>query len=517
MFEQKPSPNLVELARVESTILSAICEFLNDKAPSLSRLQLEFLCAPWVHYFSHTIWHRLEIWPKSKPNHSLYIDIENVVLNPPGDTLSFMELIRTDGYPKYLDSTLSGEPSGFQCRTDLYLLKLNLLSRFINTVGFQTCLPSIFRKLLSLTSLGKIWFLEDKPKVNMVHPNPVFRQSLFHQINSSLSFLPPESAAWVALRARDLFPRSLLENLAQRMREVEILPGRCVLFSANGWPLIDDWKIFSLMQKNVHKSLLIGSPHAIGHGCLENFWQRNYELTYLDVYLSWGWRILHDDHVCRLIPFYVPYFAGQKLAKLQKSNRRDGVLISSASRPRHLLEYPYNPEKFAGYLKTQLDLANNVNKLTKLRVSIRSRPKDLGWDLPGMVASLGNPDVSLEFQKGKFLDRLSRSRLHICDNCSTTIAESLIANHPTLVLINNEYFKLSLSARQDFRYLADVGIFHKSVRSLLEHLNFIQGNIDLWWGSFTTQAAIENFLHIQGRNGSSIFIWRKALLGKLPS
>ena len=503
------SPNLLPI--LESVILKTVCEYLQFVAPSLTQVQLEFLCAPWAHYFSHSLWHRLELFQgNSLSNQENYLC--SYALEPPGDTLSFMELSRTEVYRAYLDKTLAGEDTHFECRTTVNVLRFDQLSTLALTSGFQTCLPSKFRYMLSLVSFGKIEFLNDKPENLYVEEVKASRDALKKNIRLALSFLAPQKAAWFSSRLSELFPKSLLENLSSRVLQLKNVAPRRHLYSANGWTIIDDWKIFALIQKNQNGALFFGSPHSIGHGSLVHFWQRDFEINMLDRYMTWG-KTVPCKQGREIVPFYSPYFAGRSHASPVRAGSNSGLMISAAARPKHLLEYPYTPERFDHYLKTQLALAKQAQILTGQSVVIRTRPNDLGWNVQAMVQALGMPEVTLEFQEGKFIDRLAKCRLHICDNCSTTILDSFWANHPTLVLITDNYFQIHPDASEEYDVLAQVGIFHTSLSSLLSHLVLLEGSrLDTWWKASDTQLSVNFFLERQGCTGSGLGDWKKGLL-----
>ncbi len=432
----------------------------------------------------------------------------------PGDTSSFVEYLRTPSYQKYIDATLIGELEEFDGRTAVHQFQTNL-PRYADTIAFISCLPRRFRYLLQIYSLGKIRHMDNTPTSVILDTDWNARQSLSDEVHKSLLKNSVPAATWLSARVKELFPKSLLENLPENFRQKLSLPARKALFSGDGWQVIDDWKIYALAQKVRHQTRWIGSPNAVGHGILAVFWQRDFEISHLDTYLTWGWSRPSDTHAT-VIPFYCPNFAGQRGSAPARTDPIYGVLISSAARPQHLLEYPYTPDRFERYLRTQLNLADAVQKMSRRPVSIRTRPRDLGWDLRQMVQSLGNSGVSLEFQQGKFTDRLRRSWLHICDNCSTTIVESLWANHPTLILISEDYFQIAPSARDDFELLASVGIFHKDKESLLNQMSQLRNDLDSWWSAPTTQSAIVAFLSRQGRGGGGLQSWKRALLANAP-
>jgi putative transferase (TIGR04331 family) len=428
----------------------------------------------------------------------------------PGDTLAFMEFFRTPSYREYLDATLAGTQAEFAGRTETAILEEAFPAR-VQTVTFTSCLPRKFRYLLQLLSFGKIRNLENKPALLEVAADWTARDALADRMRETLLPNFPQVAQWLSLRVRELFPKSLLEHLTANLRRKLEQPARKVLFSADGWQIIDDWKIYALAQKIRHEATWLGTPNAVGHGSLAVFWQREFEAAHLDTYLSWGWS-MEAGARAKVLPFYCPNFAGMRESAPVKTYRTQGVLISSAARPQHLLEYPYTPERFERYLNSQLNLADAVQRMTQSEVCIRTRPRDLGWDVQRMVRSLNNPSVTLEFQQGRFTERLKRSWLHICDNCSTTIVESLSANHPTMILIDGSYFQLHPNARHEYSALEAAGVFHASAASLLTHYEAIQFDVAAWWENTATQYAVREFLRCQGRIGSTLSDWRGALL-----
>lgn len=507
-----PAP-VVEL---EVSIRAAICQHLATLGLDLPTRQLEFLCAPWAHFFTHSAMHRLELGggASPQPRAAQTGPLPHAVRAVPGDTLAFMEFFRTPPYRKYLDATLAGQDGEFTGRTAVYVFAEHLPAR-ARTVTFISCLPRKFRYLLQLFSLGRIRDLENKPASLDVAADWAARQALADRVYEALLPRFPQAAAWLSARVQELFPKSLLENLPASFSQKLALPARQTLFSADGWQIIDDWKIYALAQKVRHQAHWIGSPNAVGHGSLAVFWQREFEIGHLDTYLTWGWSRPSGTHA-KVVPFYCPNFAGQRGSAPARTDPAHGVLISSAARPQHLLEYPYTPDRFERYLGTQLNLADAVQKMTRGPVSIRTRPRDLGWDLRQMVQSLGNPGVTLEFQQGKFTERLRRSWLHICDNCSTTIVESLWANHPTLILISEDYFQIAPGAREEFALLASVGIFHQDKESLLNQVSRLNDRLDSWWRAPATQSAVMAFLSRQGRGGGGLRSWKRALLANAP-
>lgn len=497
----------------EKKLRDAVCAFVCARHPALSAKHADFLCSPWVHFFTHSVLHRLEKHGIDLALTVLPVPDVSLAQPPkqaPGDTLAFMEFFRTKKYSAYLDQSLSGQDAVFFGRVSPHVLPLQSKHRATTTV-FMSCFPRNFRYLMAVLNAGRIRFLDNRFESEDVTVDKQLRLELLQSVKKAFQDFSDSVASWWAARVMECFPKSLLENLAPNLSLKLLLPANRNLFSADGWHIIDDWKVYAVAQKIKYDTQWVGAPNAISHGSLAMFWQRTFEMAHMDTYLSWGWCHASEKR-STLVPFYAPHHAGRKLLAPALKGQRHGILVSSAARPQHLLEYPYVPERFESYLNNQLMLAQGLHTVFGDVVTIRTRPKDLGWDVQALVKGLGNPAVELEFQAGPFSDRLKKSRLHICDNCSTTIVESLWANHPTMVVLTDDYFQLHPEAISEYRLLAEAGVFHSSIESVLAQCKRIQDQLEVWWLSAATQDAVKRFLIKQGRWGGGWLVWRRALM-----
>mgnify|MGYP001607633464 CR=1 FL=1 len=485
--------------KIEESIKTCLSRFLRGHI-ALSEENINLLIAPWSHYFTHSA---LDRWVRNvskKPSENL--NIENV----PGDTLSFMEHSRTNNYPDYLDASLEKRNIKRSLREESELLFIKP-EKFSSTLVYQGGFNKIFLLNLSLCSALKIRRVRDVRQPRFFNINKEIREKLLEELISCLK--ENEAGTWLAYRATEYFPKSLLEGLPEILRFYEDHPIKRNLFSCNAWSIMDGWRIYCALQRE-KGAKLIGSPHSINYGTSKYFWLREFDLNNLDEYFTWGWQY----PASRPIRFFSPpKFSGLKRpVKPSKISANDSILITSAARPRHLLEQPYSPERFEQYLSEQLRLANACQVLTEKKVCIRTRPKEMGWNLGDMIRKIDNPNIKLEFQSGKFLARLKKSSIHICDNTSTTILESLWINHPTLIYISDAYFEISEDAKPAYQLLQQTGIFHTSIESLANHLKSVNADINAWWNKKDVQDSIVKFLKIQGNPEGGIKAWKKALL-----
>ena len=495
---------------LEREVSDAISDFLCQTLAELNTRDAHFLVEPWVHFFIHSALHRLE--QSTIPlvlTTSIFKPVSNDV---PGDTLAFYEYLRTSNYCDYIDASLAGMESDVKCRRSTEILREPTGFQG-KTLCYKSCFPRNFRYLIRLRSLGQVQFLSEPPEYHIIPVNVELRTRFEHFLITRINADRPMVGHWIARHIVKLFPVSLLENIQSNYAEKIRWKKKDILYSADAWHIIDDWRLIAIAQKNRHPTKWVGSPNAISHGTLAVFWQREFELKFLDKYLTWGWIPDHTTYSENLT-FHPPHQAGKRQSTPSRSSKLGEILISTAARPKHLLEYPYTPERFAKYLDLQLSLAARIYNEAACHVAIRTRPKDLGWGLPKMVEYLSLAGVTHEFQTGKFNERLKRSKLHICDNCSTTIIESMWENHPTLIFFTDDYFQLNPSRKQDYEILRKANIFFDDMDLILKHIQNIVLDIDRWWGSPDVQLAVKRFLVTQGAINGTSQTWLNVLRKK---
>jgi putative transferase (TIGR04331 family) len=255
--------------------------------------------------------------------------------------------------------------------------------------------------------------------------------------------------------------------------------------------------------------LLIGSPHSVAYGALESFWLRKFEINHLDLYLTWGWK----SDCSNVIDFYWPNNSGRKEEfNYNNSNeQRKKILLTTAARPKHTLEYPYHVSIYEKYLQEQIELIKRINSDLSHKVYVRTRDKTTGWGIVNLYAK-SQLNVTVEKQSGSFTRILNNFEIHISDNCSTAYLESIAANWPTLIVNSSSYFIFSDQGNEYYLGLKQVGIYHESIDSLINHLRSINNNIKGWWFSEEVQKSINTFMYTQGRHTQSTTEWLEKLL-----
>lgn len=483
------------------TINNKICHFIAKKIISpMTQEQKIALISPWCRSFTHTTLH---YYLTASPGISNEFNPDNA----PGDTLAFMRWHKTDEFLEYLSGNHSPNKSWVQIQTESELL---VMPRFFwaKTICFQSGIRKRFLSQLIFFSFFKIQKLSYKKSIRKYSINAPLREEIFQDLADHLKEYP--FGVWLSQKTLEMLPRIFLEGINAAYTSYNKTQSFDTIFSSDCWSSIDSLKIMAFAQKNKKKMTLIGTPHAFNYSALDQFWLTSYELTFLDKYLSWG--NLHVSHK-NFISFFINKFAGYKRSLQPKIvNDRNPILFTGAMRPNHLVEYPFDPAVFQKYLLQEIDIARVTAKITNQSVKIRTRNRDRGGSFELIFKNNSPPNVTLDFQTGTFINEVINYSLHISDNTSTTIIESLIINHPTIIIITNEYFSINSIAIASFDRLKEVGIFHTSIESYTAHLKKINGHINDWWQDHKTQLTIVNFLDEHARVSGSIIMWKKALL-----
>jgi putative transferase (TIGR04331 family) len=482
-------------------ITEKICIFLSKKIPSkLTSKQKIVLLTPWCRSFTHSALHYYFT------KHPLQINKFNAT-NAPGDTLAFLQWYKTDDYSNYLSGNFPSEflSGKIQTKTELLLMPHFTWAK---TLVFQAGIKKSFLTLLSFLSFFRIRKLSYKKKIHEFSVDTILRNQILSELSEHLKEY--KFAAWLSQKTLEMLPKILLEGIYPTYLNYDKNQSFDAIFSSDCWTSIDSFKIMAFAQKNRRKVKLIGTPHAFNYSALHNFWLRAYEISFLDKYLSWG--TLQDQN-SKALPFYINKFAGYKRSQSPKRvDEKSSILLTGAMRPNHLVEYPFEPEFFKQYLLQEINIALVTAETTNRLVKIRTRSKDRGGSFETLFNQNSPANVVLDFQSGTFINEVTNYSLHVSDNTSTTILESLIINHPTIIVIASEYFSIDEIARNSFETLKEANIFHTTIESYKSHLEKINGHINDWWHSYHTQLAISNFLDQHARIGGGVTIWKKTLL-----
>jgi len=78
---------------------------------------------------------------------------------------------------------------------------------------------------------------------------------------------------------------------------------------------------------------------------------------------------------------------------------------------------------------------------------------------------------------------LENCRLYVCDHLSTTFAEALAANKPTVLFCNPETNRLRLDAQPYFDLLRNSGILFDTPETAASAVAAVYGDVEAWWNA----------------------------------
>lgn len=482
---------------LEKKVIESIAIFLNDSGLDIE--DRKFLISPWCHTMTHSC---ISVINEGKI-------CESQKWNPryaPGETINFMELSKSDAFYQYLQNTLTLDSIKIKDTTNLIKLPFFLIGKILL---FQTGLSKKNEKKLVFFNPFQFSRLPNRTKIIKYAVDIDSRIKLKDYLKKQLYGI--KEGEWIANRLSEMFPRSLLEGIQHQKLIYSKKYRFSVIFSSDSWSSLDSLKMFSIFQRKLRDITFIGTPHSLNYSTLEYFWLRDYELSFLNKYLIWGnFNINYDK---KNIPFSSPKLTSLSINKIKyKSKNNNNVIYTGAARPSHTTEYPYLSSIFEKYLINQINLAKSINMTLNKKVILRTRSLDRGNHLIRIKSELNPINVEIDHQTGNFLECLENSSIHITDNTSTTILESLSVNFPTVILIDDLYFKMSKSARESFEELEKAGVFYTNNQSLLNHLKNIDNDILDWWNSINTQLGVKNFLELHGKRAENINTWKKQFL-----
>lgn len=287
-----------------------------------------------------------------------------------------------------------------------------------------------------------------------------------------------------------------------------------VIFSANGWYYDEAFKQWAAKCAD-DGTMLLGTQHGGNYGALKNMPSENHEVDIVDLYYSWGW--VRTDCKAKVIAMPATKLIGRK--KLGADNSMRGILWVATSAHRYVIQYPFLPAYFQEYLAWQARFANALPQRVMTEVRFRPHYENYGW---GTVERLKDavPSVQVESWDVPFQEGLGNYRLYVCDHLSTTFAEALAVNKPTVLFWNPDANKLRAEAQPYFDLLRDAGIFFDTPEAAAAAVADVYDDVEAWWSNPERQETIQLFCERFARTSpDAITLWSNELkrVSELPS
>lgn len=303
-------------------------------------------------------------------------------------------------------------------------------------------------------------------------------------------------------------PRCFVENFKSIDGKAKIIYPKSakVIFSANSWYFDEAFKQFAAASAD-NGAILLGTPHGAAYGCLCIMAAEDHETAIVDYYYSWGWS--RDSCKAKVIPMPATKLMGRK--KLSAGNSEAGALWLTTTSSRYLFELPYTPKLFDEYLSWQCRFAKLLRQEIVSEISVRPHSSDHGWDIVQRLKDC-IPHIQVETWGVPFEQRLRNCRLYICDHLSTTFAEALAINKPTILFWNPQANELRPEAQFYYDLLRATGILFDSPEVAAAAVNDVYDDVQAWWNQPDRQTVIQIFCEQFARTSpNAIALWDEEL------
>ena len=208
-----------------------------------------------------------------------------------------------------------------------------------------------------------------------------------------------------------------------------------------------------------------------------------------DIFLTWGW----ESDEKNFIPFH---FTKLFWIKNYDYNKNGEVVLIQGTYRRFFLSMQVGQLPF--YNKIQLKMTKNL--ISSLRPSIFKNTiirfhNQFGYgEIEKLKNKFKNIKISTRKEESHFYRLLFNSRLIVVFIDFTTYKQSLVLNHPTILIWDKNYFSNRNKAKKYFDVLHEAGILYYSEKECAEKINLIYKNPYDWWNSDKVQNAKKYFM-----------------------
>jgi len=199
------------------------------------------------------------------------------------------------------------------------------------------------------------------------------------------------------------------------------------------------------------------------------------ELKICDHYLSWGW----GNGINKVIPLGT-FKKPLKNKKKANDNISIVLLLSAASRYIGGIQSIPASSQWIDYFDDQMEFYENLSDQVASKMSIRLYPHDYHWSQSQRWKEKF-PHSKIDNCEDKYMNVLAKTDLLISGWNTTAYLESMLSNVPTIIFWEPGYFEIRNDAKELFKKLKVVGIFHETPISAANHVKNIWGDIDSWW------------------------------------
>lgn len=493
-------------------LLGPLCQALNKlHGTHHAERYWRIVVGPWLQWFTAVLYERyatlrgaLDRYPGLSS-----AGLEEASYVAPTDTSQFIALAKQDGYNLQLYTRVL-EHFGVPLRLKPYQIVISeerpprtdgvpslrawirLLARgpvraaqrFSALLFDAAHFPMTTQVRLAMESFGRILPIVERYGSSQVTTGPARCADLVLPLVPNDDF---ESFA-AAVVVREI-PRSFVEDfgaIGTAVRRGYPLRPRAIL-SANSWYENEPFKRWAA-EAAERGTILLGTQHGGNYGSLDPMPDEDHEIAIVDRYYSWGWQ--RDGCEAAVVPMPAAKLAGRK--HIGANNEKHGILYACTGRPRYRLHFPFTTGAFRDYLEWQARFLASLPETKRQKVTVRLHYEDHGWDIAHRLeerfSGLRFGDWRVPFGRA-----LRQYRMYVGDHLSTTFAEALAADVPSVLFWNPEWNCLRPEAEPYYVTLKSAGVLHETPELAAATVDAVYADVEGWWNEPSRRKARQVF------------------------
>jgi len=355
-------------------------------------------------------------------------------------------------------------------------------------------LPRWFELALSSGTGGQICPLNTQVTMDVQSRSPINITA-----RSALSAVP-EGCEGITALVVDMLKMCLPKAFVEDYQEVCSRSDRIykkyqpkAIYSANSWWYDETFKHWAAKCQE-QGTKLIGGAHG-GAAFIRKYGNpESFEILLSDHYLTWGWSEpqepkLYPTPACKLI----------NITRRSIQITGSGILYVGTAEPRHKVIYL---AEFADYLEWQRRFFVDIPQTFLSKYLVRLHYADYGWKIRDRLVKVA-PTLRFDSWDVSFMNRLKACRLYVCDHLSTTFAETLAANIPTVMFWNEARYPIRETATAHIQALKECHILHDTPESAAAWVAHVYDHAALWWLSKSCRKAVADFCYLYARTSQT--------------
>lgn len=491
------------------------------------------MIGPWLHTYISAMFERyLEISSINKNwNNLSFIGLNKNNYSIAEDTLSYTDLLREDFFNlqlyteiiKFLDIPITKyinlnnkmvkarAHTGFfkKCVKYIYIKIFNILRKIIDPkiVIHQSYFPNFWVFLLFFRSKGRVLPLV---KVDSAHlaVSESYNKIDFRKDDTFVTIFD-EFTKLISITINKQIPTVFLENYKSIVDYEHNYPSKIrIIFSSTAWMFDEPFKYWSAKQNFKYKTQLLGIQHGGDYGIMKIMPNEDHELKILDKFYSWGWK----ENCMKVVPMPSNKILLQNKLQKKLNNKINRILFVTSTYPKYFFRYPHNTKDYLKSIHNQIALFDSLDANIFSKLVWRPHYADLGWLRTNYIKenSLNKKLPTLEFWDKNFWESLQNSDIYIADHMSTTYAQALSINKPTLLYWDFNANHLRPRSKPIFDKFLDLNILFDCPIKVAQMINSLDGTLADWWSNEERQSAINEFLALFCSNPTNgCVIWQK--------